>query len=163
MAASPPLSLTLRFHHAIPNLNLELIELIAKTAPKLRIPNSRDLRSCPLQLLEHLRHCQPFREHPLLATRRRSQSHFESALNKDNKKKIPFTPKILQINSLPFFFCIFFLYFLREFVAAIDFFCNSHALLGESRGLENIFVIFTKLIPRKIFFCIANILVLMVN
>ena len=43
------------------------------------------------------------------------------------------------------------------------FFCNSHALLGEPRGLEDIFVIFTKLIPRKNFFCIANILVLMVS
>ena len=29
-------------------------------------------------------------------------------------------------------------------------------------GTENIFVIYTKLIPRKIFFCIAKILVLMV-
>ena len=62
-------------------------------------------------------------------------------------------------------------------MAATDFFCSSHALLGESRGyctktkqewpysgstLENIFVKFTKLIPRRIFFCIAKILMLMV-
>ena len=64
---------------------------------------------------------------------------------------MPFTPKCLQINSPPvFFFFVFFLLFLREFVAAPISFCNSHALLGESQQewpdsgstLENIFCSF---------------------
>ena len=84
---------------------------------------------------------------------------------------IPFTPNVLQINPPPVFLLYFFLELLREFVAAPIFFCNSHALLGESRGcctktkqewpdsgstLENIFVIVTKLIPRKIFFVLQQ-------
>ena len=88
------------------------------------------------------------------------------------------SPRIfLQINSPPVFFCNLFLYFFTGIRCGPDFFCNSHTLLGESRGyctktkqewpdsgstLENILVIFTKLIPRRIF-CFANILVLMVH
>ena len=42
--------------------------------------------------------------------------------------------------------------FLREFVAATDFFCNSHALLGESRGPENIFCSFYEINSSQYFF-----------
>ena len=58
----------------------------------------------------------------------------ENADSRNNR--LPFTPNFLQINPLPFFvlFLYLFLLFLREFVAAPIFFCNSHALLGESRG-----------------------------
>ena len=79
-------------------------------------------------------------------------------------------PDFLQINSPPVFFVLFFLYFLREFVAA-PIFCNSHALLGESRGyctktkqewpdsgstLENIFCSFCQINSSQEFFCIAK-------
>ena len=76
------------------------------------------------------------------------------------------------------FFVIFFCNFYGNSLRHRFFFCISHALLGESRGYctktkqewpdsdqrGKIFVvIFTKLIPRRIFFGIAKILVLMVS
>ena len=72
--------------------------------------------------------------------------------------------KLIPLPS--FFFVVCFVTF-TGIRCGTDFFCNSHALLGESRGyctktkqewpdsgstLENIFVISTKLIPRRIFF-----------
>ena len=70
-----------------------------------------------------------------------------------------------KLIPLPICFCIFFVIF-TGICCGHRFFCNSHALLGESRGyctktkqewpdsgstLENIFVNFTKLIIRRIF------------
>ena len=81
-------------------------------------------------------------------------------------RTLPFTPKFLQISSPPVFFLYFPFVIFTGILCGTDFFCNSHALLGESRGyctktkqewpdsgsmLENIFVIFKKLIPRRIF------------
>ena len=81
-----------------------------------------------------------------------------------------------KLIPLPVFFVIFFVIF-TGIPCGADFFCNSHALLGESCGyctktkqewpdsgstLENIFCNFYEIIPRRNFFDIANILVLMV-
>ena len=90
---------------------------------------------------------------------------------------LPFTPNFLQINSPPVFFCYFFVFF-KGIRCGTDFFCNSHALLGESRGyctktkqewpdsgstLENIFCNFYEINSSQDFlFCIATSLVLMV-
>ena len=75
---------------------------------------------------------------------------------------VPFTPKFLQINSLPVlggnFFCNFYGNSLRPPICSVTPMRSS----GSRVDWKIFFVIFTKLIPRKIFFCIANILVLMV-
>ena len=75
-----------------------------------------------------------------------------------------------------FFFCIFLNF--TGIRCGTNFFCNSHALLGESRGYctktkqewpdsgstpENIFCNFYESNSSQGFFCIAKILVLMVN
>ena len=44
-----------------------------------------------------------------------------------------------KLIPLPFFFVICFVIFYGNSLRPPIFFCNSHALLGESRGLENIF------------------------
>ena len=71
----------------------------------------------------------------------------------------------------PDFFCNCFCNFYGNSLRHRFFFCNSHAVLGESSGyctktkqewpdsgstLENIFVIFTKLIPRRKFFFVLQ-------
>ena len=116
---------------------------------------STKVGGCPIVCDFHLsksrgdRHCPPSNGHP---------------------DRIPFTPKFLQINCPPVFLC-FFVIFTWNSLRHRFFVCNSHALLGESRGcctetkqewpdsgstLENFFVLFTKLIPRKLFVCIAK-------
>ena len=75
-------------------------------------------------------------------------------------RRLPFTPKFLQINSPPvfffvFFFCNFYGSSLRPPIFFVTPMCGVFASLGG--GLENIFfVILTKLIPRKIFFVLQT-------
>ena len=94
---------------------------------------------------------------------------------------VPFTPKFLLINSPPgflYFLGVFFFVILRELVAAPTFFFVTPMRSSGSRvdiaqkpnksgqildqRWKIFFVIFTKLIPGMIFFCIAKIWVLMV-
>ena len=76
---------------------------------------------------------------------------------------LPFTPNFLQINSPPFFLGIFSVIFtgIRCGVDIAQKPNKSGQILDQSWKI--FFVIFTKLIPRRMFFCIAKILVLMVN
>ena len=77
---------------------------------------------------------------------------------------LPFTPKFLQINSprgvffCIFFFCNFYGNSWRPPIFSVTLMCSS----GSRVDWKIFFVIVTKLLPRKIFCCIANILVLMV-
>ena len=76
---------------------------------------------------------------------------------------LPFTPKFLQINSPPVFFLYFFCNFYGNSLRPPIFFVTPMRYSGSRVDWEIFFVSFTKLIPRKIFFCIAKILVLMVH
>ena len=72
-------------------------------------------------------------------------------------------PKFLQINSPPGFFLYFFFgnFYGNSLRRG---YCTKTKQEWPDSGLtlENVFVVFTKLIPRRTFFCIAKILVLMV-
>ena len=85
-----------------------------------------------------------------------------STFNGTLDKTVPFTPNFLQINSG--FFLVIFLVIFTGIHCGTDFFCNSHALLGESRGyctktkqewpdsgstLENIFCNFYEIIGNE--------------
>ena len=76
-------------------------------------------------------------------------------------QRLPFTPKFLQINSLPVFFCNFFCNFYRNSLRPPIFSVTPMRSSGSRVAWKIFFVIFTKLIPRNIF-CIAKCLVLMV-
>ena len=75
---------------------------------------------------------------------------------------VPFTPKFLQINSPPVLFCNFYCNFYRNSLRPPIFFVTPMRSSGSRVDWKIFFVSFTKLIPRKNFFCIAKILVLMV-
>ena len=78
--------------------------------------------------------------------------------------KLPFTPNFLQINSPPvFFFVIFFCNFYGNSLRPPIFFVTPMRSSGSRVDWKIFLVIFMKLIPRKNLFCIAKILVLMVN
>ena len=75
-----------------------------------------------------------------------------------------FAPKFLQINSPPgFFFVIFFCNFYGNSLRPPIFSVTLTRSSGSRVDWKIFFVIFTKLIPRKNFFCIAKVLVLMVS
>ena len=78
-------------------------------------------------------------------------------------QNVPFTPNLLQINSPPVFMFVYFLMFtvIRCGVDIAQKPNKSSQILDQRWKI--FFVIFTKTIPRRIFFCIAKILVLMVS
>ena len=135
----------------------------ASVSPRQTVPKSQPLLGFPLRIFLPYNN---FLERRVIELKRKLNAN------------VSFTPKFLQINSPPASFLYFFCIFLREFVAAQISFCNSHALLGESRGyctktkqewpdsgstLENIFCNSYEINSSQDFFCIAKILVLMVS
>ena len=109
--------------------------------------------------------------------RKGSPSYALNNANTDCKRGNYHSPRnFYKLIPLPIFFLLLFCYFYGNSSRHRLFFCNSHALFGESRGyctktkqewpdsgstLENIFCIFYEINSSQDFFCIANILVLM--
>ena len=100
-----------------------------------------------------------------LETERWAQTSIVQTFFRKGKGTYPFTPKFLQTNSPPgfFFFVFFFCNFYGNSLRPPIFSVTPMRSSGSRVAWKIFFVIFTKLIPRKNFFCIAKILVLMVN